>query len=163
MSHPLRPRVLAGAAVLAAVLSLLAGCGDDAKTVVKSDDGKVTVDDGKVTVETDDGTATVGQDLPEGFPGDEIPLLDEKVVTGVQGQPDGQFAWSVTMQSQRAVDDLEAEVKKDFADAGYTEAEAVTMGDASIMRFSNDTYEVGVTIARSGSSVAINYVVTAAG
>lgn len=163
MSHPLRQRVIAGATVLAAGLSLLAGCGDDAKIVVNSDDGTVSVDDGKVTVETDEGTATVGQGLPEGFPEDEIPLLGEKVVTGVQGQPDGSFAWSVTMQSSRAVDDLEAEVKEDFADAGYTEAEAVTMGDASIMRFNNDTYEVGVTIARSGSSVGINYVVTEAG
>ena len=116
MSHPLRQRVIAGATVLAAGLSLLAGCGDDAKIVVNSDDGTVSVDDGKVTVETDEGTATVGQGLPEGFPEDEIPLLGEKVVTGVQGQPDGSFAWSVTMQSSRAVDDLEAEVKEDFAD-----------------------------------------------
>lgn len=163
MKHPVRLRAVAGAAVLAACLTLIAGCGDDSRTVVDADAGKVAVDDGRVTVETDEGTATVGQGLPEGFPEDDIPLLGEKVVTGVQGQPDGQFAWSVTLQSSRAVDDLEAEVKEDFDDAGYTEAEAVTMGDASILRFRNDTYEVGVTIARSGSSVGINYVVTEVG
>lgn len=163
MSHPLRPRVVAGAVTLAAGLSLLTGCGDDAKTVVDTPDSTVAVEDGTVKVETDEGTATVGQDLPEGFPADEIPLLGEKVVTGVQGQPDGQFAWSVTMQSSRAIDDLEAEVKEDFADAGYSEAESVTMGDASILQFSNDSYDVGVTIARTGSSVGINYVVTDAG
>ncbi|HEX7716171.1 MAG TPA: hypothetical protein VF416_02705 [Marmoricola sp.] len=158
MSQRTRLRVIAGAAVLAAGLVSLSACGDDG-TVASGDGTKVKVDGDKVTVETTDGTATVGQGLPDGFPTDDVPLVDEKVVTGTQGSAGGPFAWSVVMQSSRSVDDLAAEVKKDYASWNSQDGPASALDDLSIQRFTNDKYEVGVTIARTGDSVTITYVV----
>jgi hypothetical protein len=159
MTHPSRLRALAGAVVLLAALTTVAGCGDD-KTVVTKDDGKVSVDsdDGKVTVDTDEGSITSGVGLPDGFPED-VPLIDEKVITGAKGGPDGQFAWSVAMQTTRAIDSVTTEVKKDFADAGYTSGPGTEVGDISILQFTGDKYDVSVTAARTDDTVTVTYVV----
>ena len=89
MTHSTRLRALAGTFVLVAGLGTLVACGDGGGTTVTTKDGKVTVDQDKVTVKTSEGTATVGQGLPEGFPEDDVPLLDEKVVSGVKGSDGG--------------------------------------------------------------------------
>lgn len=154
MTHSIRLRVLAGTFVALVGIPALAACGDDG-TTVSTKDGKVKVDDDKVTVETSEGTATVGKDLPEGFPKD-VPLVDEDVVSGIQ-TPDG--AWSVVMTSKRSVEDLGDEVAKDFTDAGWTEGEGTEMGDVNIQQFSNDRYEVGITIARTTDTVTVTYLV----
>lgn len=165
MSQLIRLRALAGAVALLAGLTTVAGCGDDGTTVVTNDGDKVSVDadGGEVEVETGDGEVTAGQGLPDGFPEDDVPLLDEEVVTGAKGGAGAQFAWSVVMQTQRTVEDVAAEVKDDFADAGYDAGPATEAGDASVLQFENDTYEVGVTAARAGGSVTVTYVVRNAG
>lgn len=159
MTHSTRLRALAGTFVLVAGLGTLVACGDGGGTTVTTKDGKVTVDQDKVTVKTSEGTATVGQGLPEGFPEDDVPLLDEKVVSGVKGSDGGPFAWSVVMTSEKSVEELSAQVTKDYADAGYRADESTEMGDVSIHQFSNDTYDVGVTIARTGEGITITYLV----
>lgn len=162
MSHSTRLRSVAGATVLLAGLvagvSTLAACGNEG-TTLSSKDGKVKVDKDKVTVETSEGTATIGKGLPDGFPTDDVPLLDEDVVSGVKGTAGGPFAWSVIMQTSRSVEDVSAEIKKDFADAGYTEGQGSAMGDVSILQFTSDKYEVGVTAAHTSGQVTISYVV----
>jgi hypothetical protein len=158
MSHSTRFRSVVGAVVLLAGLTTVSACGDGGTTVT-SKDGKVKVDDDKVTVETSEGTATIGKGLPDGFPKDDVPLLDEDVVSGVKGTPGGPFAWSVVMQTSRSVEDVTAEVKKDFADAGYTQGQGTVMGDVSVLQFTSDTYDVGVTAARTSDKVTISYVV----
>lgn len=155
----MRLRALAGTFALVAGLGTLAACGDGGGTTVTSKDGKVKVDGDKVTVETSEGTTTVGQGLPEGFPQDRVPLVDEKIVNGVKGSAGGPFAWSVVMTSKRSVEDLSAEVKKDYAAAGYKTDQSTEMGDVSIHQFSNATYQVGVTIARTGDGITITYLV----
>jgi hypothetical protein len=161
MTHSLRLRAVVGALALAAGLGTLAACGSSGGTAVSDKDSKVTVDKDKdkATVQTSEGTATVGQGLPDGFPKDKVPLLGEKVLNGVKGSDGGPFAWSVVMTSARAVDDLSADVTKDFTDAGYRTAQATELGDVSIHKFTDDTYEVGVTIARTGDGVTITYLV----
>ena len=159
MTHSLRLRAVAGALALVAGLGTLAACGSDGGTTVSDKHGKVTADKDKVTVPSSEGTTTVGQGIPEGFPTNKVPLLDEKVLNGVKGSDGGPFAWSVVMTSTRAVDDLSASVAKDFTDAGYQTAKATELGDVSIHRFTDDTYDVGVTIARTGDGVTITYLV----
>ena len=165
MSRPPRVRAAACAVVLFAALGTAAGCGDDGATVTTKDGDKVSVDtDGdKVTIDTDDGSVTVGQGLPDGFPADDVPLLDEKVVSGAGGDAEGQSGWTVIMQTSRAVDDLTAEVRKDFADAGYTTGEAMEAGDVTALQFESDQYEVGVTAARTGGNVTVTYLVRKVG
>jgi len=159
MTHSLRLRAVVGAVALAAGLGTLAACGSSGGTTVSDKDTKVTVDKDKATVQTSEGTATVGQGIPDGFPQDKVPLLGEKVLNGVKGSDGGPFAWSVVMTSTRAITDLSADVTKDFTDAGYQTAQASELGDVSIHKFTDDTYEVGVTIARTGDGVTITYLV----
>jgi hypothetical protein len=159
MTHSTRLRALAASVVLVAGLGTLGACGDGGGTTVTGKDGKVKVDGDKVTVETSEGTATVGQGLPADFPEDQVPLVDEKVVTAVKGAPGGSVAWSVAMTSSRSIDDLSAEVEKDYAGAGYKPEQSTVMGDVSIHRFTNGTYDVSVTIARTGDGITITYLV----
>jgi hypothetical protein len=165
MSHLTRVRALAGAVVLIAGLGTLTGCGDDGKTVVTKDDDSVSVDtdDESVTIDSDDGSVTAGQGLPDGFPSDDVPLLDEKIASGAASDAGGQSGWTVIMQTSRAIDDLTAEVKEDFAAAGYTVGEAMEAGDVTALQFENDQYEVGVTAARTVGNVTVTYLVRKVG
>ncbi|MGY2877065.1 hypothetical protein ACVW00_004255 [Marmoricola sp. URHA0025 HA25] len=159
MRHPNPARAVAGALVVVAGLGLLAGCGSDSKSGVTTADTKASAAPvpGPVTASTDATAAVEG--LPEGFPSADVPLLSEKVLTGSEGGPDGEFAWSVVLQSSRAVSDVSAEVRKDFTGAGYTAAPGNELGDLSVMRFKGPKYDVGVTAARTEGHVVITYVV----
>ena len=157
---PHRVRAVLGTLALVVGLGAAAGCGDE-DTVVGKDTDRVSVDtdNGEVTVDTDEGTFTTGQDLPDGFPVDEVPLIDEQVISGVKGQAGSPIAWSVVMQSSRSVEDLAAEVQKDYAGWTHPAGSLTSAADVSVLRFTDARYDVGVTIARTGSSVAVTYVV----
>lgn len=163
MTTSTRARNLTGAIALLAGLLVLAGCGSDGKTVVTGNGDKVSVNGDKVTVDTGDGTATLGAGLPDGFPRDAVPLVDGKVVSGVKGTPGARFAWSVVLQTSSSVEAVTAQVKKDYAAAGYRAGQASVMGDVSILQFKNSTYEVGITASRTAGNVTVTYVVQSAG
>lgn len=157
------PRAGAAIGVLALVLgtATVAACGTNGDTsgVVATDRASVDPDTGDITVDTDAGQLTTGTDLPEGFPIKDVPLIDEQVVSGVRGGAVSSFGWSVVMQSSRSVDDLTDEVEKDYAGWDTNAGSGSSMGDLSVLNFEKGAYEVGVTVARSGSRVAITYVV----
>jgi hypothetical protein len=161
MSPRTRLRVIAAAAALLAGLAMLTGCGDDGRTVSSGKGSKVKVDDDKATVETTEGTwvRSDGAALPDGFPVGDLPLVDATLVSGTKGAEGGPIAWSVVMQSARSVDGLAAEVKKDYASWKSAEGTGTALGDVSILHFASAKYEVGVTIARTGSNVTVTYVV----
>jgi hypothetical protein len=161
MNHPNRVRAALGGLVLVAGLAMFAGCGSDEKTGVTSADAKASTHPSPATVSATptDEDAIATQGLPEGFPSDDVPLLDEKVLTGSTGGPDGEFAWSVVLQSSRGVSDVSAEVRKDFRAAGYSAGPGNEVGDLSVMQFKSAKYEVGVTAARTEGNVVITYVV----
>jgi len=164
MSPRTRHRVTAGAAALLAGLAMLTGCGDEGKTASSGSGSNVKVDDDQATVETTEGTWVRGDgELPDDFPARDIPLVDATLLSGAKGAAGGPVAWSVVMQSVRSVDDLAAEVKQDYASWKSTEGTGTSLGDVSILHFVNDTYEVGVTVARTGSNVTVTYVVKDAG
>jgi hypothetical protein len=167
MSHLRRVRVLVGAVVLAVGLGALAACGGDDTTgttaadTLPADSGTSPSADGDAD-QPESASAAVPsatEGLPDGFPSDDVPLLDEKVLTGSAGGPDGEFAWSVVQQSSRGVSQVAAEVRKDYTEAGYTAGPGNEMGDLSIMQFTGPKYEVGVTAARTEGHVVITYVV----
>lgn len=160
MTNAVRLRALAGAVALAAAMGAVAACGDDGgSTTVASREGSAKADRGSATVETSRGSATVGQGLPEGFPADDVPLLDEEVLNGIKGTDGGPFAWSVVMSSDRAIDDLSAELTNQFAAAGYRTTQSTALGEVNIHRFSDHAHDVSVTIARTGDGTTITYLV----
>lgn len=158
MPHPTSLRAFAGGLALAAGLATVAACGDVDGTPAPSTVA-TTPTRPVPTTSPSPTTPTLGQGLPDGFPTDAVPLLDETVVGGSKGSPGGAFAWSVVMSGSRSIDVLSAEVTKEFADAGYRTDRSTEMGDVSIHDFSNATYRVGVTIARTGDGITVTYLV----
>ena len=156
MRHSRRARATAVTLTLVAGLGSLAACGDGGGMTTTSTGGKTEVTQPSPTGAT--SGATTGHGLPEDFPKD-IPLVDETVANGVKGAEGGPFAWSVVMTSSRAVADLSKEVTGDFATAGYSTDRTNDLADVSIHQFSNASYDVGVTIARTGDGVTITYLV----
>ena len=148
--------VAGGGLVLVAALGLAAGCGDDTDAASDSTDKTATV-------QTAAPSPTASSELPDGFPADDVPLLDETIVNVVDGGANGQFAWSVVMRSTRAVDDLSDEVRKDFAGAGYQTDQSSDLADVAVMKFTSAEYVVGVTVARTSDKVSITYLVKNAG
>jgi len=174
MIHANRARAVVAALVLVGGLGTLAGCGDDDKTGTAAADKPSSAASagastdaptaaasagGGDTDSTDVPHITASEGLPEGFPGDDVPLLHEKVLTGSAGGPDGEFDWSVVLESSRAVSDVAANVRKDFTDAGYTAGPGNELGDLSVMQFKGSKYDVAVTAARTEGHVIVTYVV----
>ena len=158
--HPALARTTVVLALLVVVAGLT-GCGSAADAARGKAEDKVSVntDQAEAGAGTDQGSAIASKALPDGFPAHAVPLIDATVVTGSKGAPDGQYAWSVVMQTQRAIDDVAAEVEKDFAAAGYRTRQAHQMGDVTIMQFADSRYRVGVTVTRTGGTVTVTYVV----
>lgn len=164
MDRPNPLRVVVAGLVLVAGLGTLVGCGSNDTTGVTATDGTSASSPGAPsgtvsTVPSASADVTPAEGLPAGFPTDDVPLLDEPVLTGSQGGPDGEFAWSVVQQTSRAVSDVSAQVRKNFTAAGYTAAPGNELGDLSVMRFKGPRYDVGVTAARTEGHVVITYVV----
>src|SRR4051794_26535379 len=157
-----RIRVLAGTVVivptLVAGLAGLAGCGDEPRSAA-DDKVSVSTDPADASVPSGGDTAAASKDLPDGFPKDAVPLIDATVLKGTTGAPGDEYAWSVVMQSQRAIDDITAEVRKEFTAAGYRTCQAHEMGDVTILQFADARYRVGVTVTRTGGTVTVTYVV----
>ena len=158
MTQPLRVRALVGTVALVAGLGAVSACGDGSGATGTGGAGTATAE-GRPTATPSSTAPTAGQGLPEGFPTSQVPLVHETVVNGVKGAPGGPFAWSVVMTSSRSVEDLSAEVAKDYAGAGYRADRSTELGDVSIHRFSSGAYQVGVTIARTGDGITITYLV----
>lgn len=164
-------RRLAAALVSLTSLLLVSGCSNAAdkaseKAVEKqiekqaADNGEdvdVNVDEGQVTVDSSDGTMTIGKDeLPDGFPIDEVPLLDGKIIMGMAAEGEG---WTVAIQVDG--DDVSGAVKA-AADklkaAGFTEdASGMTMQDMAVMK--NDKYSVVMNGTSTTGQAVVSYVV----
>lgn len=156
-------RNIAATGLLVASL-VLTGCGSE-KTVTTSDGSKVKVDaDGDgATIKTDDGEISVGQGLPDGFPEDDIPVIDAKVIGGAKGTDGGPYAWSVVMQQDGDVGEIFDEAEKKLLAAGYTAGQGMDMNDVRTGQFTSDKYDVGVNVAKTGDAVTITYAVRLAG
>lgn len=157
-------------AALLSVLGLLlfSGCSQAAdeateKSVEKQiekeaakngEDVDIDIDDDEVSVESSDGTLTVGKDqLPEGFPESEIPLVDGEIKLAIAVE-DG---WSVAV----AVDGSAAEAAKEavakLKGAGFTAEDGISMESMAMLK--NDTYSVMVTGNGDSGTELVTYII----
>ena len=138
----------------------LSGCGDD-ETVTMPDGSKVSADsDGKsATIKTGDGEITVGKGLPDGFPAEDVPVIDGEIVGGAKGVDGGPYAWSVILKAKGETGDVFAELSEKLKNTGFTADRSMQMGTVSTGMFKSDKYEVSVNAAKADDGVSVTYLV----
>lgn len=112
---------------LALAPALLTGCGGDDNSGNQAGDnsGDVDVDhdpgSGELTVSSSEGTYTVGDHLPAGFPVDDIPVIDGRVVSAVADADTGggKGGFVVMMQADTDSDTAMADALGLLTDAGF--------------------------------------------
>jgi hypothetical protein len=165
-------RVTVLAPLLAATALVAGGCAADEaadqsveKSLEKSiedatsDDVDVDLGDGSVKVESSDGTFEAGTgNLPEGFPVDDVPVVDGKILVGVS---DGAGGFSVTVQYDGSADDAFAAAEMALTDAGMSSSDELdTLEGSNTGVFEGNGYEALVAVVDSGGEPAVSYVVT---
>lgn len=161
-------RIVAGLAGAALILTTTTACGGDEvaerateeaiEQLAESEGVEVDIDadGGEVSIETDEGTITTGQDLPEGFPVDDVPLIDAEVVSGL-GQAGAQEGWVVTMQSDASAEDAYADAVALLEDAGFAVEAELTATQGG---YTSDAWTVFLVADDSAGSTTITYAVS---
>ncbi len=163
-------------ALLVALLlgaALVSGCGADEiadqateKAVEKQledaggDDVDIDIDDETVKVETSDGTFEAGTgDLPEGYPADQVPVVDGTVMFAVS---DGDGGFSVAVEYDGSADEAYAAAEQALTGAGLSPSDEIdTLEGSNSGVFQGNGYEVLVSVIDSAGSPAVNYIVSA--
>ncbi|MCU1440214.1 MAG: hypothetical protein JWP85_1211 [Rhodoglobus sp.] len=104
-----------------------------------------------------------GAGLPEGYPTEEVPLIDGEIIFGAGiGAAEG-HVWNVTVKVSGA--DAIEQIKSQLEGAGFTANEAGiggTTADAATALFESDKYGVLVAVTKDGDKGFVaNYTVTA--
>lgn len=167
-----RSRVLVAAAAPAVGLVLvLSGCQqaaeEAAEQAIENADpgvGDVEIDEDGVTVEGEDGSVSIqeGDELPEGWPS-AVELPDGATLTNsMVVDSGGQAGWMVTATYDQAPSDVADAFSSSLTGAGFTEETTVTTGDQSLLGFSNDQYQVAVTVGAEGDGSVVSVTVSEA-
>lgn len=167
--HISRPASLVVVSVLS--LGLLAGCGGDDKASEKdaeqilekaveeanSDSVDIDIDDSAMTIENSDGTTVSinGGELPEGYPADEVPVIDGKVALATTSEGEG---YLIAIETERSPQDALAEAVAALEGAGLAADDSMAAPDMAML--SDDTYTVMVTSADESGKTLVTYIVS---
>lgn len=153
-------RALTGAAALASVV-LVSGCGSDGISV-KTDDGTVRIDredEGGVSIETEDGSATVGTDLAEDFPSDEVPLIEGTVISSASMASESTPGFSAVIETDAALNDARDAADKLLVDAGYKRVTEMSTSGNSFRGYQNSTWTLTVQVFETDGRSTVAYTV----
>lgn len=171
-------RLAAVPALVLAVAVGLTGCGSDDGAAKADKDAKATPGTSTTaptTVATpaspptsprtsadqpDGGRVIVEPGLPSGFPKDDVPLIDAKVLNGTVGEPGSKYDWSVVLQPTGDLKVLADKAAANLEGAGFTAGPKSDLENLQVRQFSNAQYQVGFTATRSADGIIATYVVT---
>jgi hypothetical protein len=153
------------AALAAAVLALaVSGCagGDDkaAESAIEEaaeeagEDLDVDIDGDEVTIEGSDGAMSVGGDLPDGFPVDDIPLVDGEVLIAVGAEGQG---YQVTLDVGDTPGEAMVAARDLLVGAGFALDEELVTGSIHSAQLSSDAYAVYLTATEAGDRTSLLY------
>ncbi len=144
---------------------VLGGCGSDedrAEDAIEEaakdagEDVDVDVDGDDITIENSDGTVSMGGDLPDGFPEDDIPLVDGDIQLAMGAEDEG---WQISIYVDVPSDEAVAEGVSLLEGAGFTVDEEAVMGDITTATLSSDAYNVYLTGTAAESQTALLYAI----
>ena len=130
--------------------------GSDVDIDSKDNSFSINDEDGNTTVET-------GQELPDDFPKDAIPYLDEKKVTLVfSNTTEGKKSWSVTTTVDKSVDEAVAHFESTLVEPNYTEVSSYGYNDTSTFSARTAVYSIYVTVSKSENDpdTVVSYVIS---
>ena len=151
------------AAMLLGSSLVLGGCGSDEDRAANAieeaaqdagEDVEVDVDGDDITIEKSDGTVSMGGDLPEGFPEDDIPLVDGDVQLAMGAAEQG---WQVSIYVAAVADEAVADAVALLTRAGFTLGDETDMGDVGSATLSSDAYVVYLTGTTAGAQTTLLY------
>ncbi len=157
---------------LAALLSVgaLSGCGEKAaeksaeKQIEKAaadsgEDVDVDIDGDEVSIESSDGSVVMGSgDLPEGYPEDEVPVLDGEILMGTASEGEG-YMVVVTVEDEpgAALDEAVSLLEG----AGFeSDPEMGDMMGETAAVLTTAKYSVMVTAAADTGQTGVTYIVS---
>lgn len=158
--------------MLAVFLGWLAS-GDNAENLTESiverstgSDIDINSNDGSFSISTDEGSVEVGgnQTLPSDLP-EAVVVYDNQEIVGVftNTQDEDKF-WSITAETNSAVDSVNSFIVDGYTDRGWTTESTSTFNTSSTYNFSNGNLEAVVTISPTDESTAsITYYVSQKG
>lgn len=164
--------------VAAAGMGFLASCspgdlienaaGEAAEKAIESATGadiEVDEDGGSMSFQDEDGETDISfgnnVSLPDGFP-DEVPLIEGNIQTAAKTTQDGDVVFTVNIGTEGSVSDARTDATELLLSAGFTEAEAVEMGDQmQLVTFAGDgpVETVTVNLLGDGESLTVGYMV----
>lgn len=163
-------RTFAVAATALVLPFTLSACGEAAENAAEkaaekaiedgaSGDVDVDFEDGEVKIENSDGTITSGNDLPDGFPEDDVPVVGE-VQYGAASDVDGSQGWTLSTQADGSAADAFDEAKAELEGAGFT---SENLAAGSYAGFRSDQYQVVLTASDNpGGGAVLTYIVAPA-
>jgi hypothetical protein len=136
--------------------------------VSKATDSKVNVDSatGSVNVKGKNGeTMSIGssQKLPDDFPKNDIPFIQQKAVTFViTSTNEAKKNWSVTTTVDKSFEDTSSYFEGKIKAPDFEEVTTYGSSDAQTYTGKNTKYSVYVTVTRgtSGEPTSVTYIVT---
>ncbi len=157
---PIRRWSTTAVAAFALLLPAACGSGDDRTISTPAGDVSIDEDDGKVTYEDDEGNSfTTAAELPEGFPEDEIPLVDGEIIQGVSVDQGSSKGYTISIDVEGDVSETYAEAKKLLERAGFASQSESTASGFATSGFDNGTWMVLVTATESGRVTSLSYIV----
>lgn len=153
------------AAVAGIALLVPAACGSDGVTVPTSEgDVKIDQDDGTVSLDDGEGNSfSSSAELPDGFPEDDVPLVDGEIVQGLAVDQGGDAGYSVSMEVDGSVAEVYDEVKALLEDAGFTSSLDSSGQGFATAAYDDGTWTVLVNVGEIGDTSSVTYTVAKSG
>ncbi|MEG9227529.1 hypothetical protein [Aeromicrobium sp. Sec7.5] len=151
--------------VIGLALFVSSACGSDGVTIPTSD-GDVTIDQDEGQVSLDDGEGnsfSTSAELPDGFPEDDVPIVEGTIVQGVAVDQDGSAGFSVTLEVDGSVAEVYDEAKGLLEDAGFTSSLDSSGQGFATAGYDDGTWTVLVNVGEIGDTSSVSYTVAKSG
>lgn len=143
--------------LVAAVALLLAGCGSTQKAVEKATGCDVDTGNDQASLDCEDGKGSVSfgdsAKVPKGFPRDDVPLPDGKLLTAFATETDNEQGYNLAYTFKGSLEDAAEDYGDDLRDAGFTidDSQALSASDAGFLGFSAENDGWNVTVIGAGA------------